>query len=173
VIGDFRIRRLVPADAAEFVALRREMLADTPVAFLGDLDDDECLDLEVMEARLSSSESPIFCAENEDGEFCSVAGFYRDRRAKMRHRGTVWGVYTRPGSRRLGLSRRVIEAALDHASEMEGLDVLLLSVSVEAPGAQALYKSLGFTAWGQEPRAVMVDGRQVDEIHMWRAARTD
>jgi RimJ/RimL family protein N-acetyltransferase len=173
VTGDFRIRRLVKADAARYVELRREMLADTPVAFLGDLDDDECLDLELMEARLSSSESPIFCAENGEGEFCSVAGFYRDRRAKMRHRGTVWGVFTRPGYRRLGLSRRVLETAVRHASAMEGLELLHLSVSVEAPGAQALYESLGFTAWGREPRAVMVDGRQVDEIHMWRAARAD
>lgn len=173
MIGDFRVRRLVLADAAEYVALRREMLADTPVAFLGDLADDECLDLEVMEARLSSDESPIFCAENEDGEFCSVVGIHRDRRAKMRHRGTLWGVYTRPAWRRRGLSRKVIEAALDHAAGAEGLEVIQLSVSAEAPGARRLYESLGFTAWGCEPQAVMVDGRQVDEIHMWRVAGED
>lgn len=170
MIGDYRIRRLVPADAAEYVELRRDMLADTPVAFLGDLVDDECLDLEVMEARLQSDESPLFCAENDDGELCAVAGFYRDRRAKMRHRGTLWGVYTRPSCRRRGLSRKIIEVAIAHAASAEGLDVIQLSVSAEAPGAQALYESLGFTAWGREPRAVMVDGRQVDEIHMWRAA---
>ncbi len=169
MIGDFRIRRLVPADAAEYVELRREMLMDTPRSFLGDLADDECLDIEVMEARLSSEESPLFCAENDDGELCSVAGFYRDRRAKMRHRGTLWGVYTRPSSRRRGLSRRVIEVALAHAASAKGLEVVQLSVSAEAPGAMALYESLGFTAWGREPRAVMVDDRQVDEIHMWRA----
>jgi len=173
VIGDYRIRRLVPADAAEYVGLRREMLVDTPGSFLGDLADDECLDLDVMEARLSSEESPIFCAEDEDGEFCAVAGLYRDRRTKMRHRATVWGVYTRPSCRRRGLSRKVIEAALAHAASMAGLEVIQLSVSAGAPGAQALYESLGFTAWGREPRAVMVDGQQVDEVHMWRPAGQD
>jgi len=166
VIGDYRIRRLVPADAAEYVGLRREMLVDTPGSFLGDLADDECLDLEVMEARLSSEESPVLCAENEDGELCAVAGLHRDRRANMRHRGTIWGVYTRPSCRRRGLSREVIEAALACAVNTEGLEVIQLSVSAEAPGAQALYESLGFTAWGREPRAVKVEGRQVDKIHM-------
>jgi len=48
------------------------------------------------------------------------------------------------------------------------MNLVGLGVSAEAPAAQALYESLGFAAWGREPRAIRTDGRDVDEIHMWR-----
>jgi len=166
----YAVRRLTPSDVARYVELRREMLLDTPVAFLGDPSDDECLDPAVMSARLAGEESAVFCAVDGADALCAVAGLYRETRAKMRHRCTIWGVYTRPGHRRRGLSRAVLEAAIQHGERLDGVEILQLSVSVEAPGARRLYESLGFTAWGREPRAVRVGERQVDEVHMWRPA---
>ena len=64
----------------------------------------------------------------------------------------------------------MLEAAIQHGERLDGVEILQLSVSVEAPGARRLYESLGFTAWGREPRAVRVGERQVDEVHMWRPA---
>ena len=169
----YRVRRLTPSDVARYIELRREMLADTPVAFLGDLSDDECLEEEIMVGRLADDSSPLLCAVDEHDAFCATAGLYRETRAKLRHRCTIWGVYTRPAHRRRGLSRRVLEAAIEHARGLEGVEVLQLSVSAEAPGARRLYESLGFTAWGREPRAMQVPGRQVDEVHMWRPVSLD
>lgn len=170
--GDVRIRRLERNDVDAYIALRREMLADTPVAFLGALGDDDCLDADVMEERLGHPEDAIFGAEDGDGFLVAAAGIYRERAAKVRHRATVWGVYTTPRARGRGISLRILEAVIDHADGLAGLEVLQLAVSADTPNAQRLYERLGFAAWGREPEAIMLEDRRVDEIHMWRPLRS-
>jgi RimJ/RimL family protein N-acetyltransferase len=55
---------------------------------------------------------------------------------------------------------------IERARELPGLEHMLLSVTSENAAALALYRGLGFTAWGTEPAALKVDGVDYDEIHM-------
>lgn len=159
------VRKLNPDDARAYTELRREMLLDTPTAFLGSPGDDRSSDPAWIAERLGEREQAIFAAE-VDGRLAAVAGVYRIARLKCRHRAGIWGVYTTPSHRGRGLSRAVMSAAIEHARGWEGVRIVALSVSAQASGAQKLYESLGFVAWGTEPAAMCIDGQDLDEVFM-------
>ena len=52
------------------------------------------------------------------------------------------------------------------AKRAHGVLQIHLAVNAENPRALALYASLGFSAYGREPRTLRVDGMFYDEILM-------
>lgn len=167
-MSDVVVRRIAPDEAEQYVAMRREMLIDTPAAFSGTVDDDSMLDVEQVRKWCDHDVFGLFGAFDGSGTLLAAAGFHRDERSKSSHKSTIWGVYTTPLARRRGLGRRVMEVVLEHAAGLEGLRVVQLSVSESTPGAERLYASLGFEVWGTEPDATVVDGELLAERHMWR-----
>jgi len=95
-----------------------------------------------------------------------VAGFYREKGPKSRHKGRVWGVYVTPEARSAGMGRRVMQALLRRINSIDGLDQVLLSVAATQMPAIRLYRSLGFKSFGTEPRALRIGERYIDEQHM-------
>ena len=162
------IRKLKPADAEAYVALRRAMLLDTPWAFSASPEGDRGSDVERV---LESLARPGFAIVGafESGGLVSAAGLNREDKPKRAHIAWIWGVYTAPSHRRRGLSRAVLSEVIDVARSIPGVACLQLSVSERSPQARALYESLGFEAWGTEPDAIRVDGRAYVETHMRRA----
>ncbi len=159
------VRQLNAEDAKAYMAFRSEMLLDSPSSFMSAPGDDRMEDFEEVTESLSSGEHAIFAAE--DGALLvASAGVMRVPRLKCRHRAGIWGVFTSPSHRGRGLARAVVGAAIEHARRWEGVRVVGLSVSVEAPAARRLYESLGFVAWGTEPAAMCIDGQELDEIYM-------
>ncbi len=75
------------------------------------------------------------------------------------------GGYVRPEARGRGASDLLIGAALAHARSAGVLQVHL-GVGVENIPAQQLYGRFGFTTYGTQPRALLVDGKFIDEHHM-------
>lgn len=160
--------RLGPGDAARWVALRREMLADTPWSFASSAADDAGLDPAVTTARFADDrQSTVAAVPRGDagGALLSTATLIRERHVKMAHRAWVVAVYTTPRARGRGLARAVLGELIGVARGW-GLGALCLSASAEAPDAIGLYRSLGFEAWGTEPDAMRVGGRSYDEVHM-------
>lgn len=162
----YSYRRLRPGDAEAFSALREEMLLDTPASFLGAPGEDLGTRPEVNRERLGHPFNCVLGVHDAEGSLVSTATIIRDDRVKVRHKGMIVSVYTSPRARRRGLQRVLLAALIDYARATPDMDVLQLSVSAEAPGAQALYESIGFVAWGREPRALRIDGVDLDEIHM-------
>ncbi len=170
--GEAHVRDLTLADTDAYVSLRREMLEDTPWSFLAAPDDDlVLLHPERFAERVGTGagEPPCILGVDDPGPgagLVAVAGVYRQTRTKVQHRAGIWGVYTTPRARRAGLARRVVQAAIERARSWPGVEWVALSVSGDAPGAIALYESLGFERWGLEPEAMQVDGVRRDELHM-------
>ncbi len=160
------VRRLGPGDAGAYQAIRREMLLDSPWAFLSAPGDDIAEERVVLEEKLRDPENAILAADGDGGGLVSVAGVYRNTRQKMRHWAHVWGVYTAPSARRQGLSRAVVAEAIGVARSWEGVEMLGIAASANAPAAVRLYESLGFVAWGREPNVTRVDAGTFDEIHL-------
>jgi len=165
--GDGHVcRQLDVADAAELVRLRREMLTDSPLSFLGSLEDDPGLDLEVVRERLSGDRKGAFGAFEPGGALVAHCGLVTQDRLKLRHKAIIVGVYTSPSARRRGLGARLLEMALEHARSLDGVDVVALSASPGAHAARALYARFGFREWGVEPRAIRYRGVEDGEVHM-------
>jgi len=59
-----------------------------------------------------------------------------------------------------------MQAVLDRATKIQGVEQILISVATTQAAAVALYRSLGFTTWGEESRALKVGDRYIDEEYM-------
>jgi RimJ/RimL family protein N-acetyltransferase len=93
-----------------------------------------------------------------------TAGFMAETSLKRAHKGHLWGMYVRQPARGTGLARDLVQAVLDHAQGR--VELIQLSVVAASTAAHRLYTSMGFQPFGTEKRALKVDGRYFDEIHM-------
>jgi ribosomal protein S18 acetylase RimI-like enzyme len=159
-----QVRRLGPADARAFRALRLRGLREHPEAFTSGHDEDLQQPLQVARARL---ESPLFASWGgfEGVELYGIVGLERETRAKNRHKGTVVGMYVAPEVTGQGVGKALLLAVLAHA-RAEGLGSLVLTVTENNAAAVGLYQSVGFRSFGIEPDAIRFGGRSHAKNHM-------
>ena len=160
----FQTRRLTPADAEVYAALRATMLEQEPLAFLASPADDRASQLEFLRDRLADSESAIFGAFAE--QLVGAVGVYRQAPRKVAHKVGIWGMFVLPEHRGRGIARQLMQLALAHARSLPDVLQIALSVSETQLAARQLYESLGFRVWGSEPLALRHGGRVVGEHHL-------
>jgi GNAT superfamily N-acetyltransferase len=157
-----QIRRLAPADASSFRALRLRALREHPEAFTSSWEDDRQLPLEVSAARLAAHS---FWGAYEGAELYGVVGLERETRAKNAHKATVVAMYVAPEVGGQGVGRALMEALLAHA-RVEGIGSLVLTVTEGNGPARHLYEAMGFRSFGVEPDAIRVNGSSYAKNHM-------
>jgi len=140
--------------------LRLDALRMSPEAFSSCYDDEAREDLGFFARRLPNTFGCFV-----DGALVGTAGLVVSAGAKVRHRGTVVGVFLLPAYRGHGLARRLMDGVIAAAREA-GLESLRLGVTVGNEPAERLYVALGFRRYGVEPDAIRVDGVGFDEALM-------
>ena len=161
------VRRLASPDADQLFGLRRRALLEEPFAFLASPEDDLASSPEAVRIQLSSpSDDAVFGAFHV-GELVGMVGVSRDRPIKAAHRVCVWGVFVDRQHRKRGVGSDLLNAALHHARQLEGVSSAYLSVSEKTPDAKGLYESVGFVVWGLEPDCIRVAGESAREYHLW------
>jgi ribosomal protein S18 acetylase RimI-like enzyme len=160
------IRFLTPDDADQWLRLRMEALEGDLEAFSASLDEYRSLSLDEVKRRLWSDGDAFVLGAFEEGCLRGIAGFYREKGPKSRHKGRVWGVYVTPGARGARIGYKMMQALLDRAMRIEGLEQVLLSVAATQEPAIRLYRSVGFNSLGREPRALRIGDRYIDEEYM-------
>ena len=167
--NEITLRPLTTSDAAAYFAFRLGALEESPLAF----------GRSAEEYRLEPLEGVAAGLEAVPGERVSVGAFAGERLVgiltvvrqsalKMRHKATLYAVYVSPEARGQRVGGRLLEAGLIWAGAVDGLHQLHLTVSVTQEAAARLYQRHGFTVYGLEPRALIVQGQAVDEQLMVR-----
>jgi GNAT superfamily N-acetyltransferase len=145
------VRRVAPTDTARVRALRLEMLADAPLAFIERLDEAAARPHELFKARLAErtvrGDTALFVAET-DGRLVAQAGGHAADRAGT---GLLYAVYISPPWRRTGLLERLVEA-VSAWSRAAGRPVLELEVVTSNLRAIRAYQRLGFVDTGRRTR---------------------
>jgi ribosomal protein S18 acetylase RimI-like enzyme len=163
------IRKLRAEDAPAYRALRLRGLAEFPLAFAESHDEFAKRTDSTVADTLDDPAGlrHVFGALTEAGDLVGIVGVTREGFEKMRHKGHIWGMYVAPEQHGRGIAKRLLEAAITHARSIPGLEQLTLIVGKANAGARALYESVGFQAFGLEPRELKMGGRYYDSIHMW------
>ncbi len=161
------IRPLTDDDWAAWWALRLRALAEHPDAFGQDHDEIVAEGEQPSHQRFSSGSTGlnrVFGAFDAASTLVGVAGITGRERRKQRHRMEIWGVYVAPESRGMGVGRRLLDACIGHARNVDGVRQVHIAAASHNGAAVDLYESCGFTRYGREPRALILpDGREVDE----------
>lgn len=160
------IRRLGADDAAAFSTLRREVTRHNPVPMGLTFEEELTRTLDGFRAQLSSPLPNAMFGSFVDNELAATAAVSRAGQfPSSHHKMVMWGVFTSPRYRRRGLSRQVVDTALQHAFD-NGVHRVNLQVYVPNEPAIALYKAIGFVEYGAESEAVCLDGHYHDGVHM-------
>lgn len=155
------IRRLAPADAEAFRALRLDALSTAPEAFGSAPEEESARPMDVVRARLSDTGPDAVFGAFANDALIGMAGFMLSQGIKKRHKGVLWGVFVRSGWRDHGTGERLVRAVIEHTAG----HVLLLHASVVTTNtaARRIYHRLGFVPYGVEPRALRVGDAFYDE----------
>jgi ribosomal protein S18 acetylase RimI-like enzyme len=158
------IRLLTADDAEVWSKLRLEALERDPEAFSSSVEEHRKLRVGDVRQRLTlEPESRFVMGGFVDGELVGVAGFYRDTGPKTRHKGHIWGVYVTAALRGRGIGRRLMDALLERAAKILGLEQIHLAVTATQAAAAGMYESLGFEVFAREAKALKVGEQYIDE----------
>ncbi|KKO52712.1 GNAT family N-acetyltransferase [Paenibacillus sp. DMB20] len=158
------IKNIQPEHVGMFWELRLEALKTHPEAFGSSYEDSAGTPLDNVVKRIKNEkDNYILGAYTEDGQLRGMVGFVRESGMKLKHKGTIWGVYVSPAYRGQGIAQTLLEEVLNRGKEIEGLKQIHLSVVTANKTASELYKKLGFETYGIEKNALVYKGQGYDE----------
>ena len=165
------IRLLNERDAQTLWNFRMLALQSDPWSFVESPEELQKIPVAEYATRLSANKTDH--ADNfvygafEQEKLLGMVGFYQEQPLKRRHKGWIWGVFVAPEARGQGLSKKLMRAAIERASTIRGLEIILLTVSVGQSVPRRLYESLGFRSIGIEPQGLKIGPEHLDEEHMY------
>lgn len=153
------IRILSADDLSIWKQIRLEGLLESPLAF-GESHENELAkkDSEQVEQLQKST---IFAYFDDSDKIIGTLGFYINQAGKACHRGHLFCMYVVPQYRRQGIGKKLMDAAEKYA--VTKVQQLHLAVVTTNHSAVELYKKIGFTICGTEPRSLLIDGFYYDE----------
>lgn len=160
---EFRV--LTADDAETYRALRLEALELEPRAFGRSLNEYRLETIDAIRSRLVA-DGAITLGAFDGPELVGISSLVRRSGEKERHKADIFGVYVTERARGQGISRVLLTMLLERARSTPGIEQVLISVSITQIAARALYISLGFVAFGHEPRALKIGSEYVAEDHM-------
>ena len=168
-MGSLNIRAFTANDVRDFRRLRLRALKEHPDAFGSSYEAERAQPLEAVAGRMRrTAESPddFTLGAYREGELVGMVGFFREQREKMRHKGTIWGMFVPSEEQGKGIGRALLTEAVKRARLVPGLEQVGLAVVTPNRRARGLYASLGFETYGVEPNALVVEGEHLDEEFM-------
>lgn len=159
---DLLVRRLETADADDYRELRLESLRDHPESFSTSWEQEADKPRSWWTGRLQTS--TVFGGWMHNSRLVGIAGLRVQDGAKLRHKGTLVGMYVRPEARGTGLSAALVRHVIEHARTV--VEEVCLGVGTFNVGARRLYDEVGFREYGIERRALKVGNEFYDEALM-------
>lgn len=161
------LRPLTAADAVAYWNTRNQGLLEFPDAFTTSYEEGRATPPEKLAKRIAGEgDDFVLGAFDAHGNLLGYAGFQREVRVKLRHKGKVLGMYVVPEARGTGLGKRLLLDLIARVRALDGMELLQLTVTHSNESARQLYLSVGFVTFGIEPGAIKVDGVRYAKEHM-------
>ena len=153
-----KIKKLTTKDWLCWKEIRLEALKSFPNTFASSFEEEVKLADQVFKEQLINSDVFVVLL---DSLVIACAGFYTYNQAKTRHKGVIFGMFTKNEYTGQGVASALLKAIIDHARSK----VLLLQLKCVTTNSVAidLYIKHGFVIYGTEPCALKLDDNFVDE----------
>jgi ribosomal protein S18 acetylase RimI-like enzyme len=159
------IRLLNEHDAEAYKDKRLEALENHPDVFSSSVEEESQYSIEVHASRLRAENAYTFGAF-EDTILVGVVTLVTEMKRKLKHRSDIFAMYVTSEVRRDGIGKRLMEAAIAKAKEIEGVEQIYLTVSSNNTPAKKLYESVGFILIGSDPRSMKIGDTYIGEDMM-------
>lgn len=157
------VRQLTAADVAEYRALHRFGMKESPTGFVDVAETDAARpDADVIAMLMRGEGWGVFEGERLVGKLVIDALPY----PSLAHTFWLHAVYVHPDARGGGASARLMRTAIEHARANLGAKRFALWVHGANRRAKAFYERLGFREGGRIPQGILVGGEYVDDILM-------
>jgi ribosomal protein S18 acetylase RimI-like enzyme len=141
--------------------LRLEALKKDPLAFGSSWEEETGLSEAVWRRRIKNT----FFALDQD-KLVGTIVWVQETMIKAKHVANIYGVYVAEEYRGWGVGKKLMDAALAHAKESDGVIKVKLAVNPTQKAAVKLYQSYGFKIAGKVKKELYIDGRFYDELIM-------
>ncbi|MDR3614831.1 MAG: GNAT family N-acetyltransferase [Candidatus Obscuribacterales bacterium] len=156
------VRLLSEADVDTYWTLRLEALKNEPESFGATFEESVNTPLADVVNQLNPSEDSFVMGAFAP-HLVGMVGLYRRNGLKLRHKGTIWGMYVAADGRGKGIGRALMRALIAHAVSLSSYEQLVLTVVTTNDAAHSLYLSLGFKTYGTEIAALKLGNLYLDE----------
>lgn len=161
-----QLRKLVTSDYESFLAMRLKMLESSSENYSAGLSDWQNASQEQIMAFLKEGEDAsdnfvlgAFSQENLNG----MAGFRRETRASLRHKGNTWGLYQISGSDAEELLLREIIRIVSAYPEFKYIRSVQNASNAEK---LELFHRVGFRQYGLEEKSLKIGERFFDHVYL-------
>ena len=118
--------------------------------------------------RIAHPEGMTVAFGDFDGEdLVGTVALEFSAKPKTKHKALVVGMYVLPAFRGKGSARALLQEAVQFCTNRGDIRTIQLEVTEGNSPAVNLYESLGFTAYGVEPMAVLTPTGFRCKVHMW------
>jgi ribosomal protein S18 acetylase RimI-like enzyme len=157
------VRALTVSDAAAFQAIRLRSLKEHPEAFAMAYEDEKDIPLAEVAKRFETpARDRIILGAFDEDTLIGLVGGYQDSLRKCKHRAHLGPMYVAAEARRQGAGRLLLREAITALRAIDGVEEIVLAVTVGNDAARALYASAGFETAYIEPRFFKIDGQYYD-----------
>lgn len=158
------VRRLGPADASDWRALRLEALRTYPDAFITTHDEAAAVSLAEIAKAL---ENGLTFGCFRDGRMVGIGSLRRETRTQTRHRAELGAYFVQPKAQGGGVADALMVGVCD-AAKNDGIGQIELYVASSNARAIAFYARHGFVEAGRIPNATLSAGVPETDIIMIR-----
>lgn len=142
-------RILQPADAPAYRVVRLESLRLYPGAFGSSYEVESAKPKLAFENYIEMQTPGKFIAGAFDGStLIGICGFAADESERGKHKGTIIQVFVQPAYTGKGAGLQLLQAVVNYAFELPGIEQLLLGVITNNTAAIKLYEKVGFVTYG-------------------------
>jgi RimJ/RimL family protein N-acetyltransferase len=165
-----QIRELAASDADQYADLRLRMLREYSEAFTSSFEEDSVKPLVWAQERLAPGKNAphdfVLGAFTKDGTLIGSVGLGVETRTKQRHKALLFGMYVTTEQMAHGVGRALLDACLDRARSIPGLEQINLTVTTTNVRSVRFYEAAGFRIFGVEERALKINGAYYPTAHM-------
>jgi ribosomal protein S18 acetylase RimI-like enzyme len=158
-----QVRILGAEDAPAFRDIRLRALQEHPEAFGSAYEEEVDITVEKWAEMITvAPERVMFLGAFRDAALVGIMHLSRPPRPKQRHKAHIGAMYVISDVRGCGIGRALLEDGIQRARRMEGVEEVVLAVTVGNEAARALYISAGFDVYCRNPRFLKIGDHYYD-----------